>query len=297
MRNLRRNVPVALALTLSVFGSACGVVWHNRPILRRNKPGGGSQTLLNATRDELNQRLLNLYNAINSFQARVDMTPSVGSVYKGQITEYKDINAFILFRKPAEIRIIGQLPVVRTTAFDMVSNGSTFRFLLHSKNLFFEGSNDAPATSQNKIENLRPEAFLASMLIRPVDASMETAALEDSTDEDTAIFVLHFIRRDAGGQPYIYRNVWFDRLDLSIVRQKILDPKDGLIVSDTRYGQWQVYNGVSFPAHIDINRPKDGYGVSMNVTQMQMNKEMTDQQFVLAKPEGATLRPIGEKKP
>jgi len=38
-----------------------------------------------------------------------------------------------LFRKPSDIRIIGQLPVVRTKAFDMVSNGTAFKVYLVSK--------------------------------------------------------------------------------------------------------------------------------------------------------------------
>ena len=63
----------------------------------------------------------------------------------------------------------------------------------------------------------------------------------------------------------IARNVWFDRLDLSIVRQKVLD-ETGSIVSDTRYSKWMPYNGVKFPAHIDINRPKDGYGLVLDLS-------------------------------
>jgi len=178
----------------------------------------------------------------------------------------------------------------------MVSDGGTFRFFLNSKNLFVEGDNNAPANSENKLENLRPEAFLSSMLIRPRDPELESIVLEDSTDEDTAIYVLHFLRKSSTGELYLYRNVWFDRLDLSIVRQKVLD-ENATIVSDTRYAHWQVYNGVSFPSHIDINRLKDGYGVVMDVTQMQMNKQMTNEQFVLARPEGSQVKVIGAVQP
>ena len=92
---------------------------------------------LSATRDELNDKIARMYNSINSFQATVDMIPSKGSVYKGQITEYKDVRAFILFRKPADIRIQAQ-PVMRTQLFDMVSNGTEFRFF-NDSNLFMEG--------------------------------------------------------------------------------------------------------------------------------------------------------------
>src|SRR5438477_8780438 len=121
MRKLRRHVPGALALILGFCLTSC--LYTKRVILRRGKPVGGiAPTLLVSTRDELNHRLVGYYNAINSFQATVNMAPSIGSVYKGEITDIKDVRAYVLFRKPAEVRIIGLLPVVRSKAFDMVSN-------------------------------------------------------------------------------------------------------------------------------------------------------------------------------
>lgn len=292
MRELRRHVPAALALLLGISLTSC--LYTRRVILRHGKPvSGAPPTLLVSTRDELNNRIAGYYNAIGSFQATVDMTPSVGSVYKGEITDIKDVRAYVLFRKPAEVRIIGLLPVVRSKAFDMVSNGTTFKVLLVSKNLFVEGQNSAPATSKNKLENLRPQAFLTSMLIRPADPNTESPILEDATDEDNALYILHFERKGGDGKPYIARNVWFDRLDLSIVRQKVLD-ESGSIVSDTRYSKWQKYNDTMFPARIDINRPQDGYGMVMDLVDMKMNTEVTSDKFVLTQPEGAQLQTIGD---
>ncbi|MES1256814.1 MAG: hypothetical protein ABUS51_00230 [Acidobacteriota bacterium] len=250
-----------------------------------------------ATRDQLNDEIAQIYSAIGSFQATVDMTPSTGSVYQGHITEIKDLRAFILFRKPAEIRIQGQTPVIRTQAFDMVSNGADFRFYLNSKNLFIEGANDAPATSKNKIENLRPNTFFSSMLIRPSENATEAPALMDQTDEDNALYILLFLRKGSDGliQQSVSRSVWFDRLDLTIVRQLVYDD-DGGLVSDTRYSKWQRYNGALFPGHIDINRPKDAYGVVIDVMDLKMNQPMTDEQFTLKQPEGAQVQVVGAPK-
>jgi|SRR5665213_2901875 len=303
MPNPRRHVPVALILILGLTSTSC-LFTRTRDIFRHGKkviPGQAPQ-ILSATRDGLNARIANLYNAISSFQTTVEMAPSVGSVYSSHITDIKDVHAFILFRKPADIRIIGQLPVVRTEAFDMVSNGDRFEFFLSStlrrssgKDLFIEGANDAPATSKNKLENLRPGAFLSSMLIRPADPATETPVLEDQTDEDNALYILHFITKAPDGHLMIARNVWFDRLDLSIVRQKVLDVS-GSIVSDTRYRNWQTYNGVRFPANIDINRPEDGYGLALAVVDMKMNINLTDDKFVLKQPAGAQVEIIGAPK-
>ena len=51
-----------------------------------------------------------------NFSATVDMVPALGSTEKNHITEYKDVRAYIRFRKPADIRIIGLMPVVRSTS-------------------------------------------------------------------------------------------------------------------------------------------------------------------------------------
>jgi outer membrane lipoprotein-sorting protein len=294
MRKLHRHIPVAGALILASLSSSCGFLTKTRVIYRHGKPVSSTQPLMEATRDDLNNRIARMYNAINSFQATVDMTPSEGSVYKGRITEVKDILAYVLYRKPSLIRIIGLYPVVRTKLFDMVSNGVDFKFHLSTKNLFVEGANKAPAVSKNKIENLRPDAFFSSMLIRPADDATEAPTLIDQTDEDNALYILYFLRKGPGGQiqPSIARSVWFDRLDLSIVRQIVYD-NEGAIASDTRYAKWQKYGDALFPSHIDLNRPKDGYGVVMDVVDMKMNIPLTDDQFALTQPEGTQLQVIG----
>jgi outer membrane lipoprotein-sorting protein len=296
MPNSHRRVPVILVLFLGLTSSSC--LYTKRVILRHNKKvsAATAPVLMTATAEQLNDRIATLYNAINSFSATVDMTPSVGSVYTGSITEIKDVRAYIRFRKPAEIRITGLYPVIRSTAFDMVSNGMTFRVLLPSKNLFVEGANSAPADSKNKLENLRPEAFLSSMLIRPNDPETEIPGLVDQTDEDDALYILYFLRKNPKpGQDPIARAVWFDRIDLSIVRQTVYDEM-GSLLSDTRYSKWQPYAGVLFPAHVDINRPKDGYGVALDIVGMQMNPSLTDDKFVLNRPDGSQLRLIGESR-
>jgi outer membrane lipoprotein-sorting protein len=133
-------------------------------------------------------------------------------------------------------------------------------------------------------------------LICPGDPAAQPV-LEDATDEENAIYVLHFIKTGPDGKLMIDHNVWFDRLDLSIVRQKVFDTSgSGSIVSDTRYSKWQTYNGVMFPAHIDINRDEDGYGLVLDVTEMKMNVDLSDPQFVLDQPAGSTLQVIGALK-
>jgi outer membrane lipoprotein-sorting protein len=296
MPNPHRHVPVALVLILGLASSSC--LYTKRVILRRGKKvtAATAPVLKTATRDELSAKIAALYNAVNSFQATVDMTPSVGSVFTGSITEIKGVRATVRFRKPADIFIVGQYPVLHNTAFEMVSDGTNFKVFLNAKNLFVEGANSAPVDpAKNKLENLRPDAFFSSMLIPPVDPSTETASRLDFVDEDNAFYILFILKKGANGDPIFVRGVWFDRIDLTIARQTVYD-ESGAEVSDTRYSKWQQYNGVTFPAHIDINRLKDEYGVVLDITDMQMNVSLTDDKFILNQPPDSQLKVIGAPK-
>ena len=224
----------------------------------------------------------------------MDMKASVGSVYRSvTITEITaGVEAYVLFRKPAAVRILGKYPVIGSTAFDMVSTGSDFKMYLSSKNLFVAGSESAPPVSTNALENLRPHEFISAILIRPADLSTERIYVEDDTDVDHAWSVLQFTRKGPGDTDLPDRSVWFDRVDLRIIRQRIFDDQ-GLIVSDTKYDKWQPYAGVVFPSHIDANFKKAGYGFSIDVTDMKMNVELADNKFQLAQPPGSKLQVIG----
>lgn len=287
----RRIFSVTLISFAMLTVQGCISVRIKRPI--KNQVATTKHPPMTATRDELVARVAALAGKIQSFQATVNMTPSTGSVYKGEITEYRDIRGYILFRRPETIRIIGQYPVVRATAFDMVSDGKEFRISFPAKSLFVIGENAAPTTSSNKLENWRPQAFLDAMLIQPVDPQREKATLLDDTDEEHAFYFLMIQKSDENGNIVPLRSIYFDRVDLQIVRQKVY-AANGATLSDTRYSNWTDYAGVSFPNTIDINRPTDGYGVVLDIVKMDMSAKLTDQQFRLPQPPGSKLQVIGK---
>ena len=288
MRLPRRIIPgIAVALAM-LLNQGCITFKIHRPIHNQVK---GRPPMM-ADKGALAARIENLYKPVQSFIATVDMSPSVGSIYKGEITDYTDFRGFILFRKPADIRIQAQVPVVRTQAFDMVSNGSEFKLYMPTKSRFVVGRNDAPADSANKLENLRPQAFLESLLVRPIDPSREQTLLIDISDEDHARYLLIAFGNDGKGNAIPLRSIWFDRSDLSIIKQEIYAPNSN-IVSSTRYSEWTNYSAVMFPKSIEFNRPIDGYGVTLDVVEMKMNVPVTDKQFELTQPPGSTLQVIG----
>jgi outer membrane lipoprotein-sorting protein len=278
----------ALAVCLCVIWTGC--LARRRVITRDGK--STVQQLLTATEADLEQRIAEQFKAIEDFNATVDMVPALGTTEKSKITEYKDVRGYILFHKPTDIRIIGLYPVVRSKAVDMVSDGSTFKLYVPAKSLFITGRNDIVSISKNKIENWRPQHFLEALIVHPVEPG-EKPILLNLTDEDNAAYIIALIHTGADGSLHVARSVWFDRINLRIARQLIFD-EAGNILTDARYSQWQVYDGVPFPKQIVLNRPRDEYSVVMTVVKMDINKGVTSEKFALEQPEGTQLRTLSE---
>lgn len=250
-----------------------------------------STPLLTATKDELIERVHRIADPLQSFSMRMNMSPSVGSVYVGEVKDYATLGGYILFRKPDDIRVLAQDPIMSSTVFDMVSCGDTFRIHIPSKNRFIEGRNDAPASSKNQLENLRPVAFRTSLIIDAPDSQEDFTLLEEDTSERESAYILLIIRRDVK-DPWLVRTLHFDRQNLNIVRQKTYD-SSGTVLSDTRYADWKQYGGISFPSVIDIKRPRDHYEVILNVISLRENPEdVTSSKFVLNQPPGTDLQQL-----
>lgn len=291
-RMASRRLSALLLLCLTAWGLDSCVV-RRRLITRRPTSGKAAPNLLVAGEAALADSVAKEYAAIHDFTSTVDLTPALGTAEKSQITEYKDITGYIVFRKPAMIHIIGLYPVIRSKAFDMSSNGTTFNLFLPSRNLFLTGVNNVEKPSANKIENLRPQYFLEALLVRPVDTVHYKIVMTNMTDEDETFYIIHEIGQKPNGELEMHRTLWFNRLDLLLARQIIFDAA-GNILTDCRYSEWKPWDNVPFPKHIDFNRPQDGIGVVIDILKMDINKGVPDDKFVLTQPEGTRLQNVGQ---
>jgi len=286
-----RRGPAALALLLclstAVFTSCLA---RRRTIMHAGATSNKTPALLTSDTKTLVDQIERRYNAIHDFNATVDMVPALGSAEKNKITEYKDVRAYILYRKPAEIRIIGLYPVVRNKMFDMVSTGPNFKLYIAPKNRFVVGTNEITHVSENKLENLRPVHFLDAIVLRPVQPD-DKLMLENFTDEDDAFYIVHVVREPSPGALHLQRTIWFSRTDLQLARQLILDDS-GNILTDARYSQWKAYDNIPFPKHIEINRPRDEYGVVLDIVKMDINRGVSDDKFTLEQPPGTSLQDL-----
>jgi outer membrane lipoprotein-sorting protein len=286
----QRLISLLVLATLVVPLSGC--LFRTRKLETRlsNAP------LRTATQLELIEYVNTQAARIQSLQATVDIDASVGDPKNGSITDYKEIRGFILARKPAMLRMIGQMPVVRNTAFDMVSNGQEFKVSIPPKNKFVIGTNSNESYQpQQRLENLRPQHIYEAILLREI-ASDEIAVLENGfetvLDEkkhrvEQPDYQMAVIRRGPNGW-FLERKIEFSRTDLLPHRQQIYD-QQGNVVTDVRYQNFKDYGGIEFPAKIEIERPRENYDILLNILKLDVNRALTDDQFVLEKPPGADV--------
>jgi hypothetical protein len=282
-----------LALVLAVLPTS-GCLFRTRPVEETYSKAPLREASQSALIDSLNQQA----EKIRSLQATVDIDTSAGGAKKGHVTDYKEIRGYVLARKPAMLHMIGLLPIVRTTAFDMVSNGQDFKLWIPPKNRFVMGRNDVQTHSADQpMENIRPQEIYDALLIRPIDPEHEIAVLENSQEilhdakghrvlqEDYELIVIHKKGQDEG---VLSRKIVFSRTDLQPHRQYIYD-EQAKLVTDARYANYKEYDGVSFPSRIEIFRPQEEYDITLNMLKLEINKPLRDDQFALEQPPGAEV--------
>jgi outer membrane lipoprotein-sorting protein len=252
--------------------------------------------LKSATQEELVAKLDEMSASVQTMSATVDIDTTVGGEKKGKVIEYQQIRGYILAQKPAMLRMIGLLPIVRNRAFDMVSDGDRFKLSIPPKNRFITGSNQLTKISDNTLENLRPQVIYEALLMPAIDPRNEIAVIEQGKQEvqddrtkrtiSQPNYHIVVLRRDARSEWHLYRKVYFSRADLQPYRQTIYDEK-GAIITDATYADPQEYNGVRFPSLIAIERPQEEYSITIKMVKLTLNEPLKPEQFQLEAPAGS----------
>jgi outer membrane lipoprotein-sorting protein len=236
-------------------------------------------------------------------QATVDIDASAEDQKNGRVTDYKEIRGYVLARKPAMLRMKGLLPLVRNTAFDMVSDGQEFKLWIPPKNKFVMGSNNADYQPNKRLENMRPQYIYDALLMPEVGAD-EIAVLENGYETvldskkhrvEQPNYALAVIRKGPQGW-YLSRKIEFSRTDLLPHRQKIYD-QQGNVVTDARYQDYKDFAGTTFPSTIEIERPRENYDITLSMVKLEINRALTDDQFSLEQPPGAEVVHLDQSNP
>jgi hypothetical protein len=282
-----------LAVLMFIVLPTTGCLFRTRPVEETYSKAPLRESTQSALIDIINLQA----QKIQSLQATVDIDTSAGGAKKGHVTEYKEIRGYVLARKPAMLHMIGLLPIVRTTAFDMVSDGQEFKLWIPPRNRFVIGRNSVETYNLDQpMENIRPKDIYDALLIRHVDTENEIAVLENGFEilhdskghrvlqEDYELVVIR-----KGGQGWkLSRKIVFSRTDLQPHRQYIYD-EQGNLSTDARYANYKDYDGVSFPSRIEIFRPQEEYDIILNLLKLEINKPLRDDQFALEQPPKAEV--------
>jgi hypothetical protein len=263
----------------------------------RLAPRVGTAALKEATKDQLVSIINTEAAKIQTLNATVDISAEVGGANKGKVTDYQDIRGYLLVREPEMLRLIGLFPVVRNTAFDMVSDGTEFKLSIPVQRKFITGRNDILQPTTASLENLRPQVIFDALLLHQIDPRTEIAVLENGTEQvldpkthkmvEEPNYMVTVIRKGQEGW-YLNRKIVFSRVDLLPHRQIVYD-KQGNIATDAHYEKFENFNGVNFPATIQIIRPQEEYSIILTIVKMTINQPLRDDQFALAQPPGSQL--------
>ena len=240
--------------------------------------------------------------AIKTLNASVLITASTGGGKEGQVTEYHAFQGYIFVRKPRNLRVIMQLPVIGSRALDMVSDGDIFT-LVHATaghgDVWMQGSNEVKTPSKNGLENLRPPVFFDSLLVPGVSPD-EYVALNESTrivpvlgkkneameepDYDLAI-----MKQKDGKVLQTLRVIHINRVNMLPYQQDIYND-NGQIVTQAVYDDYKDFGGQQFPSLITIKRPLDEYSLKVQIKSLKLNEALEDDQFELKIPDGVAVQ-------
>ena len=257
--------------------------------------------LLSAEADQLIARVNKVSDSIDSLNATVEFQASVGGANKGSVTDYTSLSGFILLRKPESVQVLGLVPVLRSRAFELTSDGKTFELYIPSQNKLIEGTNKISKPSPKALENLRPGMFFNAMIPRRISPEELVTLTEGGLkSEDAAThqsvlipeYELTIVRQKEHSQQLIQeRVIHFSRVNLMPFQEDTYNSA-GAVETEAIYGPFVDFGGRSYPKTITIKRPQEEYQIVITLDKLVVNSQLTDAQFELKVPEGVQVQQL-----
>lgn len=248
-----------------------GCLVHTHSVLKTRLP----DVVLNSTLDQLLKQADERDASIQSATAFVEVAACTGGSSKGEVKCYTPFSGFIFIGKPEQIRVILNLPVLRSRFLDMVSDGKTFKMLIPPESCAITGSDVVTNNSQKGLYALRPAVILDSLLINGLQPDQVVSMTQDSwtppqpknrkgiiQDPD---YDIQFLSQPQGQVAHTLRVVHIDRVNLLPWRQDIYNT-DGKVATQAFYSNYQKFGDVNFPTKIEIQRPLDELSLTITVT-------------------------------
>jgi outer membrane lipoprotein-sorting protein len=295
MRNLSALSVLAVAMTVGLTGCFS----TTRAVLKTQAP----TVYQTASVEQVEQEVSERDAAVKTLKAQVQITATTGGSKEGKVKEYTSFTGYIFVQKPADLRVIMQLPLIGSSALDMVSDGQTFTLKRASSHgtVWMQGTDKVTTPSKNGLENLRPAVFLDSLLVPGVKPEELVTMTESSrvlqqdlhhkTETVEPDYNLTVLKKTDGNVLHVQRVVRINRVTMLPYQQDIYDDK-GEVVTQATYEDYQMHGGQQFPAVITIRRPLDEYSLKIDVTKLTLNAGFEADQFALTIPEGTTVQKL-----
>ncbi|RZU41802.1 DUF4292 domain-containing protein [Edaphobacter modestus] len=275
---------------IGVLPALTGCLSHTRYVPKTRI----ADVIISTSLDVMAKQLATRYDAIQAFNAGIEISATTGGGLQGKETQSLSFAGYILMRKPELLRVLLLVPVVRTQALDMVSDGKNFKLLIPPRKRAIVGSNTVTTQSKNGLENLRPDVFFDSMFIQGPDQDqiismttdirvIESGKKKKDLIEEPA-YSLQILARPEGQTVRTLRVVHINSTDLLPYQQDIYDT-NGQVITKAHYSNYQYYGNTPFPSNIIIERPRDHYSLTVNITKLTLNGKLDDDQFELKIPE------------
>jgi outer membrane lipoprotein-sorting protein len=286
-------------LLVAMTGGLTGCFSTTRIVLKTETPSVYQTASVEQVVQEVSERDA----AVKTLKAQVLITATTGGSKEGKVKEYDSFTGYIFVQKPANLRVILKLPLIGSSALDMVSDGQTFTLKRASSHgdVWMQGTDKVTTPSKNGLENLRPAVFLDSLLV-PGVASDEFVTMTESsrvlhedahhkTETIEPDYYLTVLKTSSGNILHVQRVVRINRVTMLPYQQDIYDDK-GELVTQATYENYQTYAGQQFPALITIRRPLDEYSLKIDVTKLTLNEVFEADQFELTIPPGTTVQKL-----
>ena len=283
----------AIALALPLLLSGCSYFIPTKRHLPVPKAPDIVQT---ATPDQLVVQLNQRWNALNNLTAIVEIYATETKTGEGIAKDFPSCRGVIIMRKPQMLRVRGTYFGVMI--FDMGSDGNRFTLAIPSKNLAIQGTNAVTEESANPLENLRPDFFLDAIAVRGMDpdddymVASDTETVADASNKHLYTepeYVLSIMHHKSGHELLPTRTITFHRDDMMPYEQWVFN-SEGVPETQIVYSNYTTFSAGKYPAKVTIKRPQEGVQIVLSFEEVHENVNVTDSQFEVKIPDGATIK-------
>jgi outer membrane lipoprotein-sorting protein len=258
-----------------------------------------AEVVMGETLDQLLQQVDRQFNAIQTINATVEVVAAEGGGRQGQIKEFPSFGGYIFLRKPEDLRVLLRVPYLGSVGLDMVSDGKSWKLWVPKRNMAMTGTSEVADPSQHGLESLRPKVIFDSLLIHGLASdqivvlTQDTRIIPDVKNKKDLIeepdYDLSMLEPPHGQTAHTVRVIHIGRSNLLPYQQDIYD-RDGNVVTQAFYSNYQTFGDIRFPMKIEIKRPQDQYTLTITITKLTLNQKLEDDQFELKIPDGVPVK-------